>query len=113
MTTYTRGATLVATAALLLAATTSCADNGNDPSANPTSSPSSQATEATPTPPSETELASEAASDVLRQFYDVRNQLRHDPEEPLDLLDSVATSTELSAQQNLFRKEREQGLHQV
>ncbi len=112
--TYARGATRVATAVLLLVAVTACADDGNDPSTNPSSPPSSSApTTATPTPPSDSEVASEAASAVLRRFYDVRNQLRQDPSQPLTLLDDVAISTQFAAQKQLFKKEREQGLHQT
>lgn len=112
--TYARGATRVATAVLLLVAVTACADDGNDPATNPSAFPSSSApTTSTPTPPSDSEVASEAASVVLRKFYDVRNQLRQDPGLPLDRLDEVAISTELAAQKNLFKKERTQGLHQI
>ncbi|WP_148612617.1 hypothetical protein [Nocardioides rubriscoriae] len=112
--THVRGATRVATAVLLLVAVTACADGGNDPTTNPSPSPSSSAsTTATPTPRSDSDVASEAASAVLRRYYDVRNQLRQDSAQPLTLLEDVATSTELAAQQNLFKKERKQGLHQV
>ena len=112
-----RGARTVATAAMLLVALTSCADDSNDPAANPSPSPSSPAPSTsattTTTPPSESELASEAASAVLRKYYDVRNKLRQDPAQPLALLDDVAISTELAAHKNLFKTERKQGLHQV
>ena len=112
--THVRGATRVATAVLLLVAVTACADDGNEPTTNPSPSPSSSAsTTATPTPRSDSDVASEAASALLRRYYDVRNQLRQDPTQPLTLLEDVATSTELAAQQNLFKKERKQGLHQV
>ena len=112
--THVRGATRVATAVLLLVAVTACADDGNDPTTNPSPSPSSSAsTTATPTPRSDSDVASEAASAVLRRYYDVRNQLRQDSAQPLTLLEDVATSTELAAQQNLFKKESKQGLHQV
>jgi hypothetical protein len=111
--THVRGATRVATAVLLLVAVTACADEGNDPTTNPSSSPSSSAPTTTTSTPSDSEVASEAASAVLRKFYDVRNQLRQDPSQPLTLLDDVAISTELAAQKQLFKKEREQGLHQT
>lgn len=113
--TETRGARTVAAAAMLLVALTSCADDGNDPAASPSPTPSSPAptNSATATPPSDTELASEAASAVLRKYYDVRNQLRQDPEQPLALLDEVAIGTELAAHKNLFKNERKQGLHQI
>jgi hypothetical protein len=113
--TTSRGARAIAAAALLLVAMTSCANDGQDPAANasPTPSSSTPTPTATATPPSDTELASEAASATLRKYYDVRNQLRQNPRRPLSLLDQVAISTELAAQKNLFKKERKQGLHQV
>ncbi len=113
MTTF-RGTTHVATAALMLAAMTACADNRKDPepSGSPTASSTVPST-APSTPPSDQAIASEAASELLRKFYDVRNQLRQNPERALGPLDTVAISTELAAQQNLFKKEREEGLHQT
>lgn len=113
--TTSRGARAIAAAALLLVAMTSCANDGQDPAANasPTPSSSTPTHTATATPPSDTELASEAASATLRKYYDVRNQLRQNPGRPLSLLDQVAISTELAAQRNLFKKERKQGLRQV
>lgn len=111
--TISRGVRTLATAALLLVAVTSCANDGTDPAATGTPTPSSpSSTTSSPTPPSESEVASEAASAVLRKYYDVRNLLRQDSSHPLSRLDSVAISTELAAQQNLFKKERQQGLHQ-
>jgi len=109
-----RGITHLATAALLLAAMTACADDRKDPERGASPAPSSTApTTAPSTPPSDQAIASEAASDLLRKFYDVRNQLRQNPDHALGLLDTVAISTELAAQQNLFKKEREDGLHQT
>ncbi|MGL5823283.1 MAG: hypothetical protein ACRCYU_00235 [Nocardioides sp.] len=110
-----RGARFIATAALLLAAVTSCADDvpetAPSPRATPPSSPS--ATKSTAAPPTETEKASESASQALQKYYDVRNQLRQDPGKPLTLLDEVAISSQLSAQKQLFKAERKQGLHQT
>ena len=84
-----------------------CASDGGDPPASSSQSTNSPApTTTTPTPPSDSEVASEAASAVLRKYYDVRSQ-------PLTLLDEVAISTELAAQKQLFKKEREQGLRQI
>lgn len=112
--TNARGVQGLATAVVLLVAVTACADDDNDPTTNPSPSPSTSAsTTVTPTPPSDSEVASAAASAVLRRYYEVRNQLRQDPAQPLTLLEDVAISTELAAQQNLFKKERKQGLHQV
>ena len=114
--TIARGANALATAALLLAAVSACADEGSgiEPTANPSPTPSSPAsTTATPTPPTDTELASEAASAALRKYYAVRNKLRQDPDMPLRRLGSVAVSSELAAQQNLVKNEREAGYRQV
>ena len=106
---------LLATATAVAIAVGGCASDGNDPEATPTptSSSSSPAPTTSPTPQSDSEIASEAASAVLRQYYDVRNELRQDPSKSLSRLDDVAVSTELAAQRNLFTKERKQGLHQT
>jgi hypothetical protein len=113
--TNARRFSLLATATAVAIAMGGCASDGNDPEATPTptSSSSSPATTTSPTPQSESEIASEAASGVLRQYYDVRNELRQDPSTSLSRLDDVAISTELAAQKNLFTKERKQGLHQT
>ena len=112
--TRTRGAIGVATAVLLLVATGSCSDNGSEP---PTTRSTQPTTSSTPTPgttpASDTQAASVAATTLLRNFYTVRNALRQDPTASLDLLKTVATSTELAAQKNLFKNERKQGLHQT
>lgn len=106
---------LLATVTAVAIAVGGCASDGNDPASSPTPSPSSPAptTATTTTPPSDSEVASEAASVVLRKFYEVRNELRQDPSQPLTLLDDVAISTQLAVQQQLFKKERKQGLHQT
>ena len=115
MRTHDRRAVSVATAALLLVAMTSCADDdGNDSAASGSSTPSSPApTTSSPTPQSDSERATDAASAVLRRYYLVRNQLRQHPDRALRMLTSVAISTELAAQRNLFKQERKEGLHQV
>ena len=106
---------LLATVTAVAIAVGGCASDGNDPAASPSPSPSSPAPTCatTTTPPSDSEVASEAASAVLRKFYEVRNELRQDPSQPVTLLDDVAISTQLAAQQQLLKKERKQGLHQV
>jgi hypothetical protein len=113
--TISRGAHALATAALLLAAVSACAGNGNSSPTSPTSpTPSTpDSGDSTMPPPTETELASEAASAVLRKYYEVRNDLRQDPKLPLKRLDAVAVSGELSAQLLLVKKEREAGHRQV
>lgn len=109
-----RGITHLATAALLLTAMTACADSRKDPELSGSPAPSLTApTTAPATPPSDQEIASEAASRLVRTYYAVRDELRQDPKAPLDKLATIAISTELSAQQNLFKRERKGGLHQV
>ena len=75
--------------------------------------PNGPAAPTTTAPPSETKVASEAASQLVRTYYAVRDELRQQPKASLDKLTTVAISTELSAQQNLFKRERKDGLHQV
>jgi hypothetical protein len=114
--TNARRFSLLATATAVAIAMGGCASDGNDPEATPTPTSSSSSpapTTTSPTPQSESEIASDAASAVLRQYYDVRNQLRQDPSTSLRRLDDVAISTELAAQKNLFAKERKQGLRQT
>lgn len=111
----TRGAIALATAAQLLVAMASCANtDGDDPAANGSSAPSSSTpSTATTRPPTETEAASTAASAAVERYYAVRNRLRQQPKQPLGLLKTVAISTELAAQENLFKTERKKGLHQT
>jgi hypothetical protein len=112
--TTSRGVSALATAALLLVAVTACVGGGKEPAARASHSPSSPAPNtATSTPPSETEIASTAASALVERYYAVRNELRQQPKQPLDRLKTVAISTELAAQEKLFKTERRQGLHQV
>jgi hypothetical protein len=109
-----RGTRSLATAALLLAAVTACAEDAAEPTASPSPTQSSpDSTAATSSPPTDTQLASDAASAVLRQYYAVRNKVRQDPHLPLKRLGSVAVSSELAAQQNLIKNEREAGYRQV
>lgn len=104
----------VVPAVLLLALLTSCADkvDPSSPGGSRTST-SSSPNPATTMPPSETDVASKAASQLVRTYYAVRDELRQDPKVSLDKLSSIATSTELSAQEKLFKRERKDGLHQV
>lgn len=104
----------LATAAILLAATAACADDGNDPAASGSPTPSSPApTTATTTPPSDTEVASEAASDVVRRYFATVDQLRQDPDQPSTELNAVTISTQLSAQKKLLESQRTDGRRQV
>lgn len=110
--THLRGMTLAA-AALLLAVGTGCAADGDDESPRSKSSSSAPAFPTTSSAPSDTELASESATELVRKYYVVRDRLRQEPTIPLGELKSVATSTELAAQRTLFDQERERGLRQT
>lgn len=105
--------TALAAVALLLAAGTGCAADSDDepPSTKPSSS--APATPTTSATPSDSELASQSATELVREYYAVRDQLRQKPITPLAELKTVATSTELTAQQTLFDRERERGLRQT
>jgi hypothetical protein len=109
--TNSRGALTVATAVLLLVAGASCADDAPEP--RDPSSPSSSPTSSSPSPTSPSDAASAAATKVIADYYAVRNELRQDPTQPLPRLKTVAISTELTTQQTLFKRERQQGLHQT
>jgi hypothetical protein len=113
---YVPGAKAVATAALLLAVA-GCSGDGNDPAASGSPTPSSPSTTAaassTPTQPSDSQVASEAASDVLRDYYALRDELRQNPRKPLLELESVAIGAELRADRRLFARERSIHLRQV
>lgn len=113
--TISRGARAVATAALLVAAGTACAGGSSDASSDPTPTSTSRSPTATgtTTPPSDSEVAAEAATELVRTYYAVRDNLRQNPDTTLSRLKSVAISTELAAQQNLLKREREDGLHQT
>jgi hypothetical protein len=110
-------ATRLAAAATLLLVLGACSDGSDDlgdgPTATPTTTSPTPTATATATPPSEAEAASQAAEAKVREYYDVRDQLRTDPTAPLRLLRTVAISVELDAQQRLFKRERSQGLVQT
>jgi hypothetical protein len=111
--TNSRGALSLATAVLLLVAGTSCADDDGDPTDPRSNPPASSPSSSSPTPTSPSESATAAATATVNDYYAIRNQLRRDPTQPLSKLKSVAISTELTTQQTLFKREREQGLHQI
>lgn len=106
---------LIAALGLMLSVN-GCSNDGNDPSVSESPTPSSPATTATSpttTPPSESETASEAASAAVRQFFATVDLIRQDVVRPETDLDGVASSTELLAQKNLLKNQREGGLYQV
>lgn len=114
--TISREATALATAALLVAALTSCADHGDDPTASPSATPSSPApttTTATTKPPSESEIASTAAAALVTKYYATVDRLGQQPTASLDQLSTVATGVQLSAERNLLKSQRKANEKQV
>lgn len=110
-----RGVTALATAALLLVAVTSCGKSGNDPAPGGSPSPRSSApvTATTTPPPSDGEVASAAASALVRKYYGTLDAVRQPNGPPLSRLSSVATSVELSTLRTLVNGERAKGQHQT
>jgi hypothetical protein len=115
MKTHRRSAIAVATAALLLAVTPSCTDGrGNAPAASRTSSASPRVpTASSPTPQSEEEKASVAASELVQRYYATVDELSQDPDAEIDQLSSVATSLQLSAQRKALQNQRKNGQRQT
>ena len=112
--TNARGTKTLATAVLLLVAATSCSNNGSEPAAGGSTAPSEPATTTAPaTSPSETEVASKAASKLLRRYFATVDRLRQQPERPIGQLGAVAVSTQLTAQEKLIREQRSNGLRQT
>jgi len=102
-----------AAAALLLVVASGCSDSPEKVEPGPEPTTTTPSSSITTSPPSDSEVASEAASELVRTYYAVRDELRQSPDARLSKLKSVATSTELAAQQNLFRRERKDGLRQT
>ena len=103
----------LAAASSMLLVLGACSDGSDEPGNEPTAT--STTTSPTPTdtetsPPSAVEVASQAAEAKVREYYDVRDQLRQDPSAPLSRLRTVAISIELAAQQRLLHDGAEPGL---
>lgn len=114
--TRARGVTGVATAALVVVALGACSggdEHGPNPNATQSTTSSPAPTASSSTPPSETEIASEAASDVVRAYFATVDLARQDAKRPESDLDAVASSTQLAAQKRLLKNQRESGRRQV
>lgn len=103
-----------ATGTLMLAAVSACGGADPDPpaTAEPSStSPSPSATSASPSSPSDE--ASAGATDAVRSYFTVVDQLRSDPVAGLKKLKSVATSAQLNAVTTLIDRSRDEGQRQT
>lgn len=102
---------VIATGVAALAAGTSCASIGPDGSPITDTAPVTNTPD--PTQTSETEVASDAAADTVRDYFSVLDELRQNSGQPLDGLRKVATSTQLTTQSRLLENERAKKLRQV
>lgn len=109
-TTVARGIQTLAVVVALLVAGTACTESGDDPGASATPTASSPTA---PTPSTDTEVASEAASEIVRQYFATVDALRQEPKGSSRDLSAVAASTQLAAQKKLLSSQRKQGLHQI
>ena len=108
------GLTSWATGTLLLAAVSACGGGDTDPPAaaeSPAASPSSPTTSASRSSPSDG--ASADATDAVRNYFTLVDQLRNDPAVNLKKLESVATSAQLNAITTLVRQSRDKGQRQT
>lgn len=105
----------LAAASALLLVLGACSDGSDDPGNDPLATPTT--TSPTPTttekPPSDRELASQAATELVQKYYAIRNELRQKPATPLRRLRSVSISTDLADQENFLHTQRKNGLRQV
>ncbi|WP_236757577.1 hypothetical protein [Aeromicrobium sp. PE09-221] len=98
--------------ALLLAVLPGCSeDKESPPPIGPSSTPTSAHTSTVH--PTEAEHASRAVDAKIREFYAVLSRLRQDTRQDLGRLESVAISTELTAQRQFVRQEHRKGRRQV
>ena len=103
-----------ATGTVMLAAVSACGGSNTDPppTSEPSSpSPSSPTTSSSPSSPSD--AASAAATDAVRSYFAVVDQLRSDPAVDLKKLKSVATSAQLNAVETLISRQRDEGQRQT
>src|SRR4051794_34072150 len=109
------GAMAVATAALLLFVA-GCSPDGSDHSTSRSPTPRSPSTtdaaSSSLAPPSDSQVASEAASQAVRKYYAVVDTIRESSALPLSRLSIIATSTQRSALKTLLGRERQQGRRQ-
>ena len=103
-----------ATGTVMLAAVSACGGSDTDPppTSEPSSmSPSSPTTSSSPTSPSD--AASVDATEAVRSYFAVVDQLRSDPGADLKKLKSVATSAQLNAVTTLIDRSRDEGQRQT
>ena len=105
-----------ATGALVLAAVTACGHSGTDPVADPpsptaSSSPTPVVTSSAPASP--TEIAAAQATQKVKDYLILLDQLGQDPKKPIGLLSNVTTSVLLTAERHYVASERAKGNLQI
>lgn len=104
---------LLVAMSLALIVTAGCSNATGDDKDAPPSIQSSTSAPTETSPPSDSQTASDAASEVVRAYYSMRDELRKNPKLALPRLNTVATSGELAAQRKLFKRERREGIRQT
>lgn len=111
--TFTRGVLSLTTAVLLLAVVAAC---GSDPDQKSTPSPSPTPTaspaETSSSPASPENAAAADAQSIVTDYYAITDLLLQDATVPLNRLEEVAASTQLSAQDKFLSAERTAGTQQ-
>lgn len=113
-----RGRALTAATILALVVTSACSGS-SEPTTTPTptvatsASPSPTPSQSpSPTSASASEIAARDAEAVLREYYQVIDELRADPNADPSILDDVAVSVALVSRQRQVERERGDGWHQ-
>ncbi|MFD6177259.1 MULTISPECIES: hypothetical protein [unclassified Isoptericola] len=104
------------TAVLLLAVLAACTPSTEAspiPTPTTTSAASTPTSEPSPSPISDSEVAAQNAAGLVHEYYQVLDQTRADPDEPLSQLESVAISKDLSVWEQQIKRDRRDGYRQT
>lgn len=102
-----------ATGTLVLIAVSACGSNQADPRPPPSAPSSSSSPTASASPTTPSDAAKTDATQAMRTYFNVIDEVGHDPAGDLKRLKKVATSTQLGAVQTLLRRQHGQGQRQV
>ena len=102
-----------ATGALVLVAVSACGRNEADPPPPPSETSSSSSPTASASSTSPSDAATTDATQAMRTYFIVVDEVGQDPAGDLKPLKTVATSTQLNAVQTLLRRQHGKGQRQV
>lgn len=107
--------TVALAAALLASVLVGCSDDpaGTTPATESTSSSAPSPSTSTSDPPTVSEVAQQAATEVVRDYFATVDRLRQEPQRPLAELKKVAISGQLAAEEILTRNQRKVGNRQI